>query len=599
LPTSIKRWPSLRLRAAAISILIPACQLLAGTISVGTVTVGVSGGNADSSSPPAYVTNPSAFGSLITDGITILSGQQRRNTDPSGGANTILDAAGTFDGRQVTISGTISALTIADSQSNSGGHSQAFAIGLCTGGWRDQAGATYNLNLISFQPAPAKDGFAGVAFGFKNGSLYFTAYDYDNQPNQIFFDLGKAGLAAGQSITAPLAFTLAYSGNSMSLTLNGQVLGAVSTSHDFSRAMLVAMGASINDANGAGTMTLTNLTATTPNTTGPAVALYAISGDRQSAIVGAGTSQPLVIGVVDALRNPVPGVTVNFITNNATAAPALVQTDSTGRASTSVTLGATPGESTITAAAAGLPVVTFHLTAVSGSAPTIKDVVNGASLGPGIVSGSWAIIHGDNLAAATDIADSSARSLPSSLDNTSVIIDGIPASVYYVSPNQLNVIVPDDPAIGGLSVQVTTPGGASGVFTADKREFAPALFLFAGPYPFGIHTDGTPLGPPNPISKFATHPAKPGEIIFLFGTGFGPTDLPIAAGDLATNNAPLAIPVTATVGGLSADIQGYLIYPGLYQFALTVPNLPAGDATLVLTIIGSSTQDGLLLSIAR
>jgi hypothetical protein len=117
-------------------------------------------GNSDSTAPPAYVANPSAFGFAVTDSISTYSGQQRRNTDPTGGANVALDAVGAFDGRQVTISTTITALTISDGRGNSGGHTQALAIGLCAKGWRDQAAATYNLNLLASQPSPAKDGFA-------------------------------------------------------------------------------------------------------------------------------------------------------------------------------------------------------------------------------------------------------------------------------------------------------------------------------------------------------------------------------------------------------------------------------------------------------
>ena len=135
--------------------------MLAGNITIGASSLSVSGGNADSSTPPAYVTNPSAFAFVITDGISTLQGQQRRNTDPVGGPNKALDAIATFDGRQTTISGTINAMTIADSEGATGGHSQAFAIGLCTGGWRAQAAATYNLNLLNLQPAPPRTDFPG------------------------------------------------------------------------------------------------------------------------------------------------------------------------------------------------------------------------------------------------------------------------------------------------------------------------------------------------------------------------------------------------------------------------------------------------------
>jgi uncharacterized protein (TIGR03437 family) len=484
----------------AAVLVIAVCHVAAATVSLGSGAISVFGDRGpDSSTPPSYVTNPGAFGFSITDGTSIVSGQERRNTDPNGGPNLVLESMSYFDGRQTTISGTIGTLLVADSEGNNGGHSQAFAIGLCTAGWRNQAAATYNLNLFASQPQPASDGFAGIAFGFRNGSLYMVGYDYDSQPNQIFVDLGQAGLASGQTLTQPLNFTLAYASNSLTVTLNGQSYGSVPTSHDFSMALLLAMGASVDPANGTGTMTYLN---------------------------------------VASLEAP----------------------------------------------------------------PVITAVVNGASFQPGIASGSWATILGTNLASATQIAgpsDFNGNSLGTALENTQVTVDGMPAFVYFVSPNQLNVIVPDDPTTGAVNVQVTTAAGTSNMFPAAKLTLSPSLFLFTAVYPAAVHSDGTYLGPPNLIPGVTTVPAKPNETILLFGTGFGPTNPVVPAGDLTPNTAPLQLPVTATVGGLPAKVEGWMTEVGLYQLNLTVPNLPDGNSSLVINVGGNTTQGGLLLSIAK
>lgn len=588
------------MRIAALLLLLPA-TLAAGTVTLANGTISVSGGNADSSSPPAYVTNPSAFGVVLTDGITTYTGQQRRNTDPTGGPNSAMSAVATFDGRQATISGTITALTIADSEAASGGHSQAFAIGLSTGGWRDQAAATYNLNLLASQPAPAKDGFTGIAFGYKSGSLYMVAYDYDSQPNQIFYNLGQAGLSSGQSLSGALSFTLVYSSTAMFVTVNNQPLGSVPISHDFSSALLVAMGASVDPANGPGTMSYSTLSAALPTTMGPPALLYRVSGDQQSGAAGAPLPVRLAAGVVDSYRNPLPGVTVVFAGTDATVSPSSAVTSSSGVAATSATLGKAPGAATVIASTGALPLVTFHLTALSSAAaPAITSVVNGAGFGPRISSGSWATILGSNLAAVTDIAQTTGSSLPTTLDGVSVTIDGRPAFIYYVSPTQINAIVPDDPTNGGVSVQVTNQGVVSNSATADKEDFAPAMFMFTSTYPAAVHADGSYLGPTNLLSGVTTHPAQPGEIILLFGTGFGPTNPLVPAGQLATNATPPAQLVTATVGGEPAEVHGYLIYPGMYQFNLTVPkDLPPSNTALSLSVVGSATQPGLMLSIAQ
>ena len=579
-------------------LLLLAGGLVAGTISLGTGSISVFAGYADSSTPPSYVTNPSAFGFMLTDGITTVNGQQRRNTDPTGGPNTALEAVATFDGRETTITVTISALTIADSEGSAGGHSQAFAIGLCTGGWRDQAAATYNLNLLASQPSPATDGFSGIAFGSRNGSLYLVGYDYDNQPNQIFYDLGQAGLVLGPSITTPLVLTLVYAQNGLTVTLNGQSLGSLATSHDFSSALLLAMGASVDPANGVGTMAFSNLIASTPNTPGAPALLYAVSGDQQMAAAGATLAQPVVAGVVDSYRNPLAGVLVSFAAGNATASPSSVTTDTSGHATTNVTLGFAAGNANVIASAAALPLLTFNFTALAASqGPVISSVVNGASFGPTISSGGWATILGANLAGNTDIASTSGTSLPASLDGVSVTINGLPAFVYYLSASQINVIVPDDPTNGGVNVQVTSQGISSNIVTADKEDFGPSLFMFTPVYPAAAHANGVYLGPSNIISGVVTQPASPGEVILLFGTGFGPSNPPVAAGQLITNAAPPAQFVSATVGGVPANVQGYLVYAGVYQFNLTVPQLPPGDAALSLFIAGQSTQSGVMLTI--
>jgi hypothetical protein len=101
--------------------------------------------------------------------------------------------------------------------------------------------------------------------------------------------------------------------------------------------------------------------------------------------------------------------------------------------------------------------------------PTISSggVVNGANFLPGIAPGTWITIRGSNLSAATRIwtdSDFSGNNLPTQLDGVSVTANGKPAYVYYISPTQLNVLAPDDPAQGGsVPIQVTTPYGKSSI----------------------------------------------------------------------------------------------------------------------------------------
>jgi uncharacterized protein (TIGR03437 family) len=232
--------------------------------------------------------------------------------------------------------------------------------------------------------------------------------------------------------------------------------------------------------------------------------------------------------------------------------------------------------------------------------PSIASVVNGASFLPGIAPGTWITIRGSNLSTTTRSwtdADFSGSNLPTQLDGVSVTINGKPAYVYFISPTQLNVLSPDDaPSIFGAPVQVTTAQGKSTAVNVLDRALSPGLFAFSpqgGKYVAAVRADGAYIGPPNLISGLATVPAKPGDTILLFGTGFGPTTPPVQIGQVI-NSAPLANPVIVRIGGVAASTQFVgIVSPGLCQFNVVVPDVPDFDAAVWVEIGGSSAQPPL------
>jgi uncharacterized protein (TIGR03437 family) len=153
-----------------------------------------------------------------------------------------------------------------------------------------------------------------------------------------------------------------------------------------------------------------------------------------------------------------------------------------------------------------------------------------------------------------------------------------------------------------VPVQVTIAQGMSNVVDAIETALSPALFTFSqqgGKYAAAVRADGTYIAPPNLISGVVTVPASPGDIILLFGTGFGPTTPPTPIGQLI-NAAPLANQVTVQIGGVAANTQfAGIITPGLYQFNVVVPNVPNGDNSVSIQIDGTSTQPSVFLSIQR
>jgi len=118
------------------------------------------------------------------------------------------------------------------------------------------------------------------------------------------------------------------------------------------------------------------------------------------------------------------------------------------------------------------------------------------------------------------------------------------------------------------------------------------------------HADYSLIGAPNLLPGVVTTPAQPGETILMYGTGFGPTTPPQPSGQLVTTATPLANTntVQVTIGGQTASVAfaGLAQGAGLYQLNVTVPNdLPNGDAAVVASIGGVSTQTGVLLTVQQ
>ena len=239
---------------------------------------------------------------------------------------------------------------------------------------------------------------------------------------------------------------------------------------------------------------------------------------------------------------------------------------------------------------------------LSPSLVTVGQTTNAFGNIPNIAANTWFIIKGENLATAGDTrtwqaSDFVNNQMPTSLDGVSVTLNGVNAFVYYISPQQVNVLAPPNLAPGIVQVQVNNKAGVSAPASVVAQSISPTFFIFgAGPYVTAVHADGSLIGPTTLYPGYST-PAKAGESILLFANGFGPTSSGVISGSEAQGGTLATNPVI-TIGGLSASVQfAGLISPGLYQFNVVVPALPSGNATLTATYNGQSTQPGVLLSI--
>jgi uncharacterized protein (TIGR03437 family) len=183
----------------------------------------------------------------------------------------------------------------------------------------------------------------------------------------------------------------------------------------------------------------------------------------------------------------------------------------------------------------------------------------------------------------------------------SATVNNKPAVISYISPNQINVLSPLDTATGPVAVQVTTPSGKSTPLNPTEQSISPGfLVIDTAGHIAARHLDYSLLGDASlSIPGYPFTPARPGETVLLYSTGFGQTNPPIS-NQLSTTGALPTMPLV-TVGGLPAFVTyAGVSAPGLYQFNVALPlAAPSGDLTLSATYNGSRTQTGVVIAVQR
>jgi uncharacterized protein (TIGR03437 family) len=247
------------------------------------------------------------------------------------------------------------------------------------------------------------------------------------------------------------------------------------------------------------------------------------------------------------------------------------------------------------------------LTAPAASVPTISSggVGNAVSGAVGVSAGSWTSIYGSNFSTAAKILASSDlvnNTIPTSLSGVSVQINGKAAYVQYVSPTQINVLAPADSGAGTVSVSVTNASGRSNAVTTTLQSVLPGLsvlssYVRAVRYPDGVIINGTG----DAEAGYTTSAAVgQGDIVALYGTGFGPTSSSVATGVVFTGAYATTNTVTVTIGGVPAEmLWAGLVGPGVYQINVRVPaSLSDGDQLVIATVAGLSTQSTAKIKVA-
>ena len=148
---------------------------------------------------------------------------------------------------------------------------------------------------------------------------------------------------------------------------------------------------------------------------------------------------------------------------------------------------------------------------------------------------------------------------------TCLEIAGERVPLFAVFPHQINAQAPRGLTPGTARLDVIRGCGTPGERRSRKESVAvapasPAFFNFAsnpdGRNPVvALHGGGPALvGPPGAVAGAALTPAAPGEIVTLFGTGFGPTEPALEAGRIPGVQAPLAGEVSFYFGSVEPPL---------------------------------------------
>ena len=254
----------------------------------------------------------------------------------------------------------------------------------------------------------------------------------------------------------------------------------------------------------------------------------------------------------------------------------------------------------------GLATVSSKAASLSPPVISTNGVVNGASFQPSIVPNSWVTILGSSLASKTDDWSSAiiGGHFPVSLDGVSVTIGGKAAYINFISPGQINLLTPDL-AFGPLPLTVTTSGGTSATYTVTSNQYGPAFFEWPNAQPVATRQDFSWAVENGTFAGTTTVPAKPGDVIILWGTGFGPTNPVAPDGGPVPSDATYsttALP-DVTINKLPVTVYGAALAPGfagLYQVAIQVPlSLADGSWPIQASIGGAASPAGVVLTVKQ
>jgi uncharacterized protein (TIGR03437 family) len=257
----------------------------------------------------------------------------------------------------------------------------------------------------------------------------------------------------------------------------------------------------------------------------------------------------------------------------------------------------------ITCLVSGCLVASFSLSDVP---PTSTDpfysaasIVNAATqTSETLAPNTIATIYGTNLSWTTHAVtsgDLNGGSLPVQVDGVSVYVNHILSNLFFISPGQINFLIPYELLAPSVVVSVTRQDVAGPSVTIPLANTAPAFFTWNTNFALATHADGSLIS--------SSAPAQASETIVLYAAGLGRTSPDVASGHIvavATSilylselqillNGDLCPSSSVLYAGLAPG------FAGLYQINLSLPDVLPPDPSIQIEMGAQASPGAILL----
>lgn len=227
-------------------------------------------------------------------------------------------------------------------------------------------------------------------------------------------------------------------------------------------------------------------------------------------------------------------------------------------------------------------------------------------------------VFGDQLATPGTLAQNPGLPpLATTLGSVQVLVNGVPAPLYFSSPGQVNFQLPYETPVGQVAtVQIVSKGIAGNLRPLNVTATVPRILawtsnIIPGGYGIVVNQDYSLVLPASTVvSGFTSHPAKAGDSITIYCAGLGQTS-PLAATGAAASSSPLQKinNVTVTFGGgfqgsattAAAFFAGLTpTAVGLYQVNATLPaDVPIGAEVPVTVSVNGVLSNEVYIAVSQ